>query len=772
MAAAAAAAGIVASSRLLFRPQCEVVSRVDGVRQRARPAAVPSSASSSSLPNCSSPILLDAGAQRSQSRRRRSRHQRLPTSCIAERSAHESPSSSASIQRELHGTHEKTDGQYPLHVSGAPTEEDDTGVVSSNESTEVEWTTIPEVFETCAKRFGSLVATYDPHRGGKQLTYAELWECMRKFAWGLRANGIQRGDTIALFSENSHRWLIADQGIMACGAIDAVRGSKVPADELAYLFGKAECTALVAEDATALEKVTSKLDSTTAVKFAVLLWGDKPDTQPRFPVMSFEELLEAGAAAIANSPNAQLPKGHPRDVATIAYTSGTSGYPKGVALTQANLMHQVSAYRVAINPNSGDALLCLLPSWHMYERSCELFVASRGMRLVYTSVLNFKQDLAAHPPDYFVAVPLVFETLYNNVQKRLATASKVRQRIAALFFAVSAIFVQCKRAAQGLSLPALRRSLQEEAPPAVLENLRFVGACMLALLLWPVHAIGDKLVYSKIRSALGIRKRAICGGGSLPRHVDDFFSTVGITLLNGYGLTETSPVLAVRRDECNVAGTVGPPIPGTQIRVIDAEMRTPLPAGSQGVVQARGPQIMRGYYHDDAATARVIDTDGWFDTGDLGWLTPTSALPLAARHAGGMLVLAGRQKDTIVLSNGENVEPVPLEEAALASPFIKQIMIVGQDKRRLGALIVPDKDEIRSQVGEDVETDKLHQLIKAELESKLGAVIKRTTKERFGGFRIIDEAFSIDSGTLTPTLKMKRSIIAERHSALIESMLK
>ena len=301
------------------------------------------------------------------------------------------------------------------------------------------------------------------------------------------------------------------------------------------------------------------------------------------------------------------------------------------------------------------------------------------------------------------------------------------------------------------------------------------------LFLSPLHQLGDRIVYTKIRQAMGGQfKQSFSGGGSLAMHLETFFETVGIELIVGYGLTETSPVLTSRRAEHNLRRSAGKPIPKTEIRIVDPQTRQTLPTGQQGLVIVRGPQVMQGYYQNPEATAKVIDQEGWFDTGDLGWLTPTQDL-----------VLTGRAKDTIVLSNGENIEPQPLEDACARSSFIDQIMVVGQDQRSLGALIVPNLDALQQWASEQnasiqhpgntptpgskvlTFTDQpIQDLYRQELTREVKNRPNYRPDERIGPFAFALEAFSIENGMLTQTLKVRRRVVMEHYRDMINGMFK
>jgi long-chain acyl-CoA synthetase len=303
------------------------------------------------------------------------------------------------------------------------------------------------------------------------------------------------------------------------------------------------------------------------------------------------------------------------------------------------------------------------------------------------------------------------------------------------------------------------------------------------VLLAPVHLIADQLVYSKVRAATGGSiENIISGGGSLAKHLDLFFEIVGINILVGYGLTETAPITNVRRPWRNLRLSAGQPLPGTEIKIVDVETRQPLPIGQKGLILIRGPQVMQGYYRDPDATAKAIDPDGWFNSGDLGMVTPQNDL-----------VITGRAKDTIVLSNGENIEPQPIEDACLRSKYISQIVLVGQDQKSLGAIIVPDLDALgewaRSQ---NLQLDLPTAQAEGQVKSSLPAIdlsssqitdlfreeLIREVKDRPGYraddriniFELLLEPFSINNGLLTQTLKIRRPVVMERYHAMINEM--
>ncbi|VAI40165.1 unnamed protein product [Triticum turgidum subsp. durum] len=302
----------------------------------------------------------------------------------------------------------------------------------------------------------------------------------------------------------------------------------------------------------------------------------------------------------------------------------------------------------------------------------------------------------------------------------------------------------------------------------------YLRARIVAALLWPLHNLAKMLVYKKIHSSIGISKAGISGGGSLPMHVDKFFEAIGIKVQNGYGLTETSPVVAARRPFCNVLGTVGHPIKHTEIKIVDIETGEVLPDGSKGIVKIKGLPVMKGYYKNPSAANNALDQEGWFNTGDIGWIAPHHATG-PSRKCGGMLVLEGRAKDTIVLATGENVEPAELEEVASRNSLIDQIMVIGQDRRRLGAIVVPNNNEAlaaakrKSSVdgNNDEAKDTVMNLLYDELRTRMAGC-----SFQIGPILVVEEPFTIDNGLMTPTMKIRRDRVAAKYQSEIEALYK
>ena len=624
--------------------------------------------------------------------------------------------------------------------------------------------TIPEMFASTVDRFGGRPAFKIKVDGVfRAITYTQVNETVRDLAAGLIDLGVKGGDHVGLISDNRLGWILADLATVHAGAADVPRGADSTAEEIAYILAHADCEIAFLEDAQQLAKIESVRKQLPKLETVIIL--DEQFTEARKGVICFDELVRRGAARRARGKDRveeRVAAISSDTLATLIYTSGTTGEPKGVELTHANLLHQVNMVPQVIEFTPEDRFLTLLPPWHSFERAVEYIAIASGCSTAYTSIKEVAADLALERPTYMASVPRIWESIYDKVMAKVAKEGRVKQLLFRALLAVAGRYRELSRIAAGDDARFVEHGYLREKG-------RQVGAGIRAALLAPLY----RLAYAKfepIRQRTGgALKAAVSGGGALPAHVDRFYDAVGLTILEGYGLTETAPVIGVRLPERPVLGTIGPPIPETQLRII-GEGGRPVDQGEIGVVQVRGPHVMRGYYKQPEATAAVLSEDGWLDTGDLGRLTVT-----------GELAITGRAKDTIVLLGGENVEPVPIESALSASPYIAQVMVVGQDRRQLGALIVPNFDHLAAfceesglTCGEPKEAFR-HEAVRAlfarELRTRVSAASGFKPFEQVRRFRLLAREFAVGR-ELTHTLKMRRNVITEMYENEIERMFK
>jgi long-chain acyl-CoA synthetase len=613
--------------------------------------------------------------------------------------------------------------------------------------------TVPGFFLAAFERYGDRPILED--RDGT-VGLGQVLSSAAAIANALARRGLARGDRVAFWADNSRRWIPVDLAIQLAGAIDVPRGTDTPDDEACELFAHAEVSIAFVHDAKTARRLEAQRPRLPSLRDVFVL----------DPAGAAGTTVDALVAEAAPGPTfaERTAALSPDDVATIIYTSGTTGRPKGVVLTHANFAHQISTMPKVLGIGPSDVFLSFLPPWHIFERTVEYVALTQGARLVYTDVRRLKPDLAARSPTFVPSVPRVWEVVHDAVRKAVLDGGAVRRALFAAAYEVG------DRRARALDFwrGHVIRTTRPRGRAAAAEDafVRHVAGAFAALL-WPVDAVLKALVFARIRAITGGRLRgAVVGGGLMPAHVDRFFRAAGLGVLVGYGLTETSPVLTVRRERRNVIGTIGTAVPGVEISIRDRETGRPLPPGETGVVFTRGPQVMRGYHKDPELTAKVLSADGWFDTGDLGMLT-----------VDGDLCFRGRQKETIVLLGGENVEPTRVEERILPSPLVDQAIVVGQDRKTLAALVVPREEEVRARLslGDDVPAssfparDDVVSLVREEVARRTGAGSGLKPFEVVSRVVVLPEPMTPENGLLTATRKPRRHVLAERFAAEIEA---
>ena len=587
--------------------------------------------------------------------------------------------------------------------------------------------TLPALLERAATEFGDRIFVRRRHsQGGDSVTYRELLRDVRSLARGLSAGGINRGDRVALIAENSYSWILADLAITYLGAIDVPRGADTAPAELRHILSHSGCTAALGVD----DRVCGEL----------LAMRDEPPDLTQVISLSEESSLE-GVQTIhqlmAGGPTADLDQmvaaAQPTDLLTIVYTSGTTADPKGVMLSHQNMANNAIAVQRVLGVRADDVFLSVLPAWHVYERMIDYLVITCGGELVYTNQRQIKDDLRTVGPTVFAAVPRIWESIHDGIINHCGKLTGFKYRL-----------------------------MQK-----VLDTCRNVGGGRASIFDRTLHRLFAATVLRPVRGVVGPRMRcAVSGGGALPGHVDDLLVGLGLPLLNGYGLTETSPVVCIRLPEHNRVGTIGPPLPDTEIEIRD-ENGSVLPTGEIGLLWIRGPQVMRGYYKNPETTDRVLTEDGWFNSGDL-----------ARVDEAGHFVITGRAKDTIVLSGGENVEPEPVETGIKSSTLVDQVVVLGQDEKTLGAILIPMPESLAKKVprrdwGEkdgELTSEKVLGLFRTELDRTLTRQAGFRPCEKVARFKVRLEPLTIENGLLTPTMKVKRHEVRQQMGEMIAGL--
>ncbi len=548
---------------------------------------------------------------------------------------------------------------------------------------------------------------------------AEFADGVRHLAKALVQAGVRRGDRVALMAENGPAWPMIDFATLAIGAALVPIYPTLLPEGAAYVARDSGSRILFVQGRERLEGLLALRGEMPAVERIVLLGGEAREAD----VEGFEAFRALGSDVTREEFDGWSKLASPEDVATLIYTSGTTGDPKGVMLTHHNLASNVLTGCDQLGLEGHFVALSFLPLSHSFERMVDYCYFFRGVTIAYAeSVQSVAQNLLEVRPHVFVAVPRVYEKVMARVIENASASGGLKTKIF--------------RWAVGVGRQSLPR------------RLSFQSAGVKT-------RIADKLVFSKIRARLGGRfEFAMSGGAPLGRDTAEFFWGAGIPILEGYGLTETSPVISVNTFRDVRLGTVGKPMPGIEVRIAE-----------DGEILTRGPNVMKGYYGKPEATREVLDDDGWFRTGDIGHLDDA-----------GFLVITDRKKELIVNAYGKNIAPAPIENALKSSRFIGQSVVIGDRRQYLAALIVPDFEALASwcatqgiagPVDRQLADAKVRALYQGEVD-KVNAELARYEQIRV--WELVPNDFTLEGGELTPTLKVKRRVINVKYKEILDRL--
>ncbi len=620
-------------------------------------------------------------------------------------------------------------------------------------------------FVNSVRQYGNNIAyIYTAADKEHRVTYGKLFEDVLLLARAFHRRGVSRGDKVMVLSDNRYAWMVTDLAMVSIGAVNVPRGSDTPAQELQFIVENSNCSYLVVETDTLMETHKSFLKNCKQLKTVFAMTGQGLHTlfsnlyayndllkDRRYSKKEVETFLERGG---------QL---RPSDLLTIIYTSGTTGLPKGVMLTHSNIMHNVHVVPEIIQLTEEDHWLSILPSWHIFERTAEYVAFARGTTLVYSSVKRFARDLEEYRPTLVATVPRVWESLYSKVHLAVKKKGKAAQKLFKVMVWGSAAYRRNRRKALG-RMPVFRDK------GAVLSAIEKTGASCKMFLLYPLYRLADKKL-ALVRQRFGGRLRlAISGGGTLAPYLEEWIDAVGIRIVNAYGMTECSPAIAGRGLTCRTWGTLGPPVANTMLRIVSEEGKI-LPAGEEGGIEVNGAQVTPGYYNNEYENKKSFTDDGFFKTGDLGRMT-----------INGELVITGRAKEIIVLSSGENIDPTKIENALSMFPFIQDALLVGQDKKGLGALLVPNIEELKEYVSKKVtglkkgrddfwNDGKVLEQVRRDMNRILMPKQGFKPYEKLQSITFLDKEFKLGE-ELTNTMKKKRHVIEKKYKVLINNLLR
>jgi long-chain acyl-CoA synthetase len=589
--------------------------------------------------------------------------------------------------------------------------------------------TLNDLFLVAVERFAAKPAALRFKREGRWhgITHTQLKERVVHASLGFRELGVGPGDRIAILSENRPEWAIADYASLLVRAADVPVYPTLPARQIEYILRDSGAAAICVSTAAQLAKVREIRSQLPALRSVIVF--DREAAGP--DVLSFEDLVSCGRTALPRhaSWETDARQVQPDDLATIIYTSGTTGDPKGVMLSHGNITSNVVASLKAFTIDGDDDTISFLPLSHIFERMAgHYLMLYAGATIAYaTNIDTVAAEMAEVRPTVMTAVPRFYEKIYGRVLDGALSGSVLKRRI----------FLWARRSGETWVEYALSG---RRVPAGVAFRRR----------------LAERLVFSKLQQRTGGRMRFfISGGAPLNPDIAKFFHAAGLPILEGYGLTETSPVIAVNTFQHLKLGSVGRPIPGVEVKIAE-----------DGEILSRGPHIMLGYYNKPDATREVVDREGWFHTGDIGLV-----------DADGMLKITDRKKDLIVTAGGKNIAPQPIENMAKASKFVLNAVMLGDKRKFPIMLVVPNLDRLRAWAAHKklLAPDDAGLLQLPEVEAKMDREVRKTLRDLAQyevpkKLLLLAKDFTIEGGELTPKMSVKRRVVEQRYADAIERL--
>jgi long-chain acyl-CoA synthetase len=639
---------------------------------------------------------------------------------------------------------------------------------------------LAEVYKESAQKFAGKAAFFakDSKKNYVPTSYSSIHTDGVALAEALIELGVNAKDNIGLMADHRLEWVVVDCGILSAGAADVPRGTDVTESELEYILNHSEAKIVFVEHEKMLEKLNKVKPKLPNLKTIIIM---DPEAAKVSGVLSLGDLIEKGKKLIQSGSKkheeriSQISKD---DIFTLIYTSGTTGLPKGVMLTHGNMLYQLDTVLPVLKISSDARFLSILPVWHIFERVFMYGSVYLGASTYFTNVRDMRDDFQKAKPNFMASAPRLWESIYTGIYAKLNDPKQTpaaRKKIFDAAYSLSKTFHANLRFIKG-------QEVDYEGRNALASFIKGIFYAISLPIIYIPYKLLDTIALSKIRAATGgALKATVSGGGALQRHVDAFFNDIGLSVIEGYGMTETAPVISCRTWDYPIMGSVGRVAPNCEVQLRDftgnlvAHVKTDgtiegkRGQNAKGIVFVRGPQVMKGYYKNPEATNKALK-DGWMDTGDIGFINYNDCL-----------TLSGRAKETIVLLGGENVEPVPIEGKISESVFIHQVMVVGQDQKNLGAIIVPDFTKLKEWCAQNgiadadektlIENPKVLDLYKKEIKELNSSKNGFKSFEQVTPFFLITKQFEVGD-EMTNLFKLKRHVITEKYKDKIAALYK
>lgn len=586
--------------------------------------------------------------------------------------------------------------------------------------------TLPELFLRSAAEFDLPDAlNYKKDGEWRSISSGKMVERAENIALGLYSLGLRKGDRAAILAANSPEWTLADAGCQFAGVIDVPIYTTLSGDSVKYIIDDSESRVFFLQDRATYERILPSIGECRSIEYFVLFELAEINDER---VISLGDLEERGLRLRASSPDLceQLRQAvDPGDIATLIYTSGTTGEPKGVMLTHANLISNVLDASEKYAFSGQDTSLSVLPLSHVFERTGMYVYIRYGMRVHFAeSIEKVPDNLKEVQPTIFIGVPRIFEKVFERARLKAVQAGRVNEMIFDWAIEVAKEYAAAVESGQPIPISLMAK-----------------------------HGIADKIVFAKLRDFFGGHLRfCITGGAALSDEIFLIFTGAGISIMQGYGLTETSPVISSNNPTAVRVGTVGRPIRNVRVRIAD-----------DGEIEVKGPGVMLGYYHKEEATREAFTHDGWFKTGDIGEI-----------DADGFLIITDRKKELFKTSGGKYIAPAHIEQMIRSSRFVSQVVLVGSGRKFPAALIVPNFEMLESyarhkeleigSIAEFCEHPTILDLFSRQID-KMTANLAQFEKVK--KFALLEQELTVESGELTPTLKVKRRVVDEKYRVVI-----